>query len=311
MAAAAPRLIAIVGPTASGKSELALRLARETPAEVVSCDSLQVYRGFDVGSSKATTEERACVPHHLLDLLAPDAGSFSAAEYARQARVAIAEIAGRRRLPLVAGGTGLYFRALFRGLFEGPSRDERLRARLESLAERFGDSRLHRLLRRLDPEAAGRIEPRDRLRVVRALEVYRTTGRAISELHRAPREPLLGYHTLFLGLDPGREQLRHAVEARTRRMLERGLLDEVRGLVERHGPGLRPLRAIGYLQAAAVIAGRLVPEALEGEIVRQTLRFAKRQMTWFRKEPGIAWFSAADEALMEARRWLGDAPTSL
>ena len=310
MAAIAPRLIAIVGPTASGKSALGLRLAQQFPAEVVSCDSLQVYRGFDVGSSKATPDERALVPHHLLDVAAPD-GGFSAAEYARLARRALAEISSRGRLPLVVGGTGLYFRALFRGLFPGPARDERLRARLESLAQRFGDARLHRLLRRKDPEAAARIAPRDRVRIVRALEVYGTTGRPISEHHRAPLQPLTGYLALLLGLDPGREGLRPAVEERTRRMLEGGLVEEVRGLIGRYGPGARALRAIGYRQAVAFVAGRLGPHALEAEITKATLRFAKRQRTWFRKEPGILWFKSAEEALDEARAWLERAPTSL
>lgn len=310
MAAAAPRLIAIVGPTASGKSALGLHLAQQFPAEIVSCDSLQVYRGFDVGSAKATRDERALVPHHLLDVAAPD-GGFSAAEYARLARRALAEISSRGRLPLVVGGTGLYFRALFRGLFPGPARDERLRARLESLAQRFGDARLHRLLRRKDPEAAARIAARDRVRIVRALEVYGTTGRPISEHHRAPLQPLTGYQALLIGLDPGRGGLRHAVEERTRRMLERGLVEEVRGLIGRYGPGLRPLRAIGYRQAAALVAGRLAPHALEAEITRATLQFAKRQRTWFRKEPGILWFDKADEALKDARAWLERAPTSL
>jgi tRNA dimethylallyltransferase len=227
------------------------------------------------------------------------------------ARRAIADIAARGRLPLVVGGTGLYFRALFRGLFEGPPRDAALRARLEALADRHGDARLHRLLRHKDPEAAARIAEKDRVRIVRALEVYRATGRPISEHHRAPLQALDGYDVLSLGLDPGREQLRPKVAARTRQMLERGLLDEVRGLVLGYGASLRPLRAIGYRQAADVLAGRLRPEALEQEITKETLRFAKRQGTWFRKEPGIRWFESAAKALLEARVWLRRPPTSL
>ena len=310
MAPATPRLIAIVGPTASGKSALALALAALTPAEIVSCDSVQVYRGLDVGSAKATPSERARVPHHLLDLAPPD-GDFSAAEYARLARHAIDEVSGRGRLPLVVGGTGLYFRALFRGLFEGPPRDDALRARLTALAERHGDARLHRLLARSDPAAAARIAPRDRVRIVRALEVRTKTGRPISEHHRAVPQPLLGYRALFLGLDPGRERLRQAISARTRRMLEGGLLEEVRGLIERHGPSLRPLRAVGYRQAADVLGGRLTADQLEPEIVKETLRFAKRQRTWFRKEPGIQWLDDPRQALQAARDWLGVSPTSL
>jgi tRNA dimethylallyltransferase len=310
VAPAPPRLIAIVGPTASGKSALALALAERTPAEIVSCDSEQVDRGLDVGSAKATPAERARVPHHLLDLVPPD-GDFSAAEYARLARSAIDAVTARGRLPLVVGGTGLYFRALFRGLFEGPPRDEALRARLQALAERHGDARLHRLLRRSDPAAASRIAPRDRVRIVRALEVRLRTGRPISEHHRTSGRPLEGYGALFLGLDPGRERLREAVAARTRRMLEAGLIEEVRGLLGRHGPSLRPLRAVGYRQAADVLAGRLPADRLEAEIVKETLRFAKRQRTWFRKEPGIRWLEDAPSALRIAGDWLGASPTSL
>jgi tRNA dimethylallyltransferase len=310
VAPAAPRLIAIVGPTASGKSALALSLAELVPAEIVSCDSVQVYRGFDVGSAKATAEERARVPHHLLDLAPPD-GDFSAADYARIARGAIGEISRRGRLPLLVGGTGLYFRALFRGLFEGPPRDDALRARLTALAERHGVARLHRLLRRRDPAAAARIASRDLVRIVRALEVVYWTGRPISEHHRDPPQPLLGYHSLFLGLDPGREGLRQAIAARTRRMLAAGLLAEVQRLVERHGPSLRPLRAVGYRQAVDVLAGRLPAADLEPEIVKETLRFAKRQRTWFRKEPGIQWLEDPRQGLQAARDWLGAAPTSL
>ncbi len=310
MAAAAAPLIAIVGPTASGKSELGLRLAALCRGEIVSCDSLQVYRGFDVGSSKATPEERQRVPHHLLDVAPPD-GDFSAADYARRARQAIAEIQGRGRLPLVVGGTGLYFRALFRGLFEGPPRDAALRARLEGLAERFGDARLHRLLRRVDPQAASRIAVRDRVRVVRALEVYRATGRPISFHHRKAPEPLAAHDALLLGLNPGRPRLRGALEARTREMLARGLLDEARGLLDRYGPGLRPLRAIGYKQAVEVALGRSSPLACERAIVAESLKLAKRQMTWFRREPGISWFSDPDAALAAAREWLGRRLTSL
>lgn len=302
-------LVAIVGPTASGKSALALRLARARGGEVVSCDSLQVYRGLDIGSAKATAEEREEVAHHLVDVAEP-AEPFSAAAYARLARAALADVAGRGRLAIVAGGTGLYLRALLRGLFEGPSRDEPLRRRLEGLAERFGDARLHRLLARADPEAAAKIRPRDRVRVVRALEVRLVTGRPISDQQRGGAEPLRGFRTLVVGLDPGRERLRRAVEARTRDMLARGLLEEVRGLLDRGcGPGLRPLRAIGYRQAVAVVLGEMTVGEAEAAIVTETMRFAKRQRTWFRhQQPDVEWFADADEAFAAASRWLDEGP---
>ena len=304
---AAP-LVAIVGPTASGKSALALRLARERSGEIVSCDSLQVYRGLDVGSAKATSEERAEVEHHLLDVADPGEG-FSAADYARLARAALDGVRARGRLPIVAGGTGLYLRALVLGLFEGPPRDEPLRRRLEALADRFGDPRLHRLLGHVDPVAAERIRPRDRVRVVRALEVYRATGRPISDQQRLGAEPLRGYRTLLIGLDPGRAALRAAIEARTRQMLEGGLIDEVRGLLSRGtDPLARPLQAIGYRQALSVMRDEMTVREAEGAIVAATLRFAKRQMTWFRHQADVRWFAHADEAHEAVLTWLDGSP---
>jgi tRNA dimethylallyltransferase len=298
-------LIAIVGPTASGKSALALRLARERDGEIVSCDSQQVYRGLDIGTAKASPEERRAVPHHLIDVVDPDQ-EFSAAEFARRGRAALADITARRRLPVVAGGTGLYLRALLEGLFDGPSRDEETRRRLEDLADRFGDPRLHRLLSHRDPASAARIHPRDRVRIVRALEVLRVTGRPLSDHHREKPDPLTGYRTLVVGLDPDRAALRRVVEERTRRMIEGGLLDEVRGLLDRgYAPNLRPLQSIGYREAVAVVRGEMGPAEAERAIVTATMRFAKRQMTWFRHQADVTWFREAEEAYAAAVRWLG------
>jgi tRNA dimethylallyltransferase len=306
---AAP-LVAIVGPTASGKSALALRLARERSGEIVSCDSLQVYRGLDIGSAKATPAERAEIPHHLLDVAGPG-DVFSAADYARLARQALEGVRARGRLPIVAGGTGLYLRALLEGLFEGPPRDEALRRRLEALADRFGDARLHRLLSHKDEAAAARIPPRDRVRVVRALEVFRATGRPISDQQREGAVPLRGYEVLAVGLDPGRAALREAIEARTREMLARGLVDEVRGLVDGGlDPLARPLQAIGYSQALSVLRGEMTQDEAERAIVTATLRFAKRQMTWFRHQADARWFAHADLALEAVRTWLDRRPPS-
>jgi tRNA dimethylallyltransferase len=309
VAALAPALVAIVGPTASGKSALALRLARERAGEIVSCDSLQVYRGLDIGSAKATPEERAAVPHHLLDVARPDE-AFSAADYARLARAAIGEIRARRRLPIVAGGSGLYLRALLSGLFEGPSRDDALRSRLEHLAERFSDRRLHRVLARVDPAAAAATRPNDRVRIVRALEVYFLTGRPISAHRSAGSRPLEGFRCYVLGLAPERERLRQAVVARTRQMLERGLLAEVEGLLAQCG-GIapRPLGAIGYRQAVQVVRGELGVADAERSIVTETMRLAKRQMTWFRHQVqgDVAWFETPDEACAAASSWLDTA----
>jgi tRNA dimethylallyltransferase len=294
----------VVGPTASGKSALALRLARELGGEIVSCDSLQVYRGLDVGSAKATLAERALVPHHLLDVVEPHE-PFSAADYSRLARGALAAIRARGRRAIVAGGTGLYLRALTGGLFEGPSRDEALRARLERLAGRHSSQRLHRLLGHVDPVAAARTNPRDLVRIVRALEVYWLTGRPMSGEQQRGSAPLEGFRTLVLGLAPERSALREAVEARTRRMLRDGLVAETEAVLARYG-GVppRPLFAIGYRQALSVLRGELTLEAAEREIVTETMRFAKRQMTWFRHQAEVAWFDDPERAHVAARAWL-------
>jgi tRNA dimethylallyltransferase len=297
-------LVAIVGPTASGKSDLALRLARAHAGEIVSCDSLQVHRGLDIGSAKATPEERAQVPHHLVDVVGPG-DDFSAADYARLAREALRDIAARGRLPIVAGGSGLYLRALLQGLFEGPSRDSTLRARFEALAERFSDARLHRLLAHVDAATAAETQHRDRVRIVRALEVYWLTGRPISSLRSEGSRPLEGFRTLVLGLNPDRERLRVAVEARTRQMIQRGLVSEVETVLAATGGVVpRPLEAIGYRQAVAVLRGDLDLAGAERSIVADTMRFAKRQMTWFRHQAEVTWFETADEAHAAAEHWL-------
>jgi tRNA dimethylallyltransferase len=296
-------LIAVVGPTASGKSALALRLAQERNGEIVSCDSLQVYRGLDIGSAKPSVEDQRLVPHHLIDVAEPDE-AFSAADYARLGRLALEGVRQRERLPVVAGGTGLYLRALLRGLFPGPSRQDELRRRLEAVAERRGDPRLHGLLRRVDPDAAGRIEVNDRVRVVRALEVYFATGRPLSEQQGEGMTPLEGYRVLVLGLSPPRELLKDAVERRTDGMFAAGLLDEVRGLLARYPPELRPLQAIGYRQAVAVVQGRQTLAEASRDMVKDTMRYAKRQRTWFRHQEDVVWCVSPEEARERASRWL-------
>lgn len=307
MAAADPPLIAVVGPTAAGKSALALRLARDYRGEIVSCDSLQIYRGLDIGSAKPTAEERREVVHHLIDIVDPDQG-FTAADYSRLARAAVSGIRKGGRLPIVVGGTGLYLRALLLGLFEGPGRDEKLRRRFEALANRFGDARLHRLLAKLDPGAARRIQVRDRVRVIRALEVRWSTGKPISE-HQRARDPLDGFDVWVVGLDPGREALRARVEARTDEMLARGLFGEVTGLLGRGlSPDLRPLGAIGYRQMAGVVRGERTLADARHDMVVATMRYAKRQMTWFRHptpdEPSVAWYGDGESAYRAAAAWL-------
>jgi tRNA dimethylallyltransferase len=297
---AAPSVVALVGPTASGKSALALDVARTHGGEIVSCDSLQVYRGLDIGSAKATPAERREVRHHLLDVIDPEQ-DFSAADYAILARAAIADVLARGRVPIVAGGTGLYLRALRRGLFAGPSRDADLRRRLDRVAEKRGDGALHRLLARVDPEMAGRTSPRDRVRVVRALEVYRATGRPLSAHHREDTPAADDWRWLVIGLDRPRDALRAAVEARTQAMFDAGLVEEMRALLARYRGDLRPLRAIGYRQAGAVVRGEQTALEAQRDIVKETMRYAKRQMTWFRHQEDARWCGAA-----EARRAIGE-----
>jgi tRNA dimethylallyltransferase len=311
MAASASPLIAIVGPTGAGKSALAQRIALRHHGEIVSCDSLQVFRGLDIGSAKVGAAERREVPHHLLDVVEPDA-DFSAAEYARLARSTVRDIARRGKLPVVVGGTGLYLRALLEGLFEGPPRQPGLRARLESLASRYGDRRLHRLLARVDAKAAARVDAQDRVRVIRALEVYFASGRPISERQHEGASPLMGFRVLTLGLRPDRASLRVVIERRTDAMLRAGLVAEAQGLLARGlTPSLRPLMAIGYRQAVRVALRQMGLEAAREEIVTETMRYAKRQMTWFRHQATVLWCDASDEAAAAAAVWLDEAPDAL
>jgi len=304
MAAAAPALIGIVGPTAAGKSEAAVTLALAVGGEIVSCDSLQVYRGLDLGSAKPTPAERLGVAHHLLDVADPSQ-PFSAAAWVSLAQAAIAGIVQRRRVPIVVGGTGLYLRALLHGLFEGPSRDETLRRRLAAIAERYGRERLHRLLRGIDAEAAARIAPADPLRVIRAIEVFRATRKPLSSHFDTTRTGLPGFRVGLFGLSPPRERLRVRVEARTAAMLADGLVAEVRGLLKAGlGPGARPLQAIGYRQALAVILGEMDVATAQRAIVTETMRYAKRQRTWFRHQAEVKWFEDSAGLCAAAQAWL-------
>jgi tRNA dimethylallyltransferase len=284
------KVIAILGPTGSGKSELALRVAGRFGGEVVNCDSLQVYRYFDVGTAKLPPEARQGIPHHLIDILDPDE-VFTAGEYARLARHVLEEISTRGRLPLVAGGTGFYLRALIDGLFPGPQRDQALRDRLTARERRKSGS-LHRLLRRFDPEAAGRIHPRDLPKVTRALEVCLVTRRPVTQLFQQGREALVGFRILKIGLAPAREQLYEKLDRRTRQMFETGLIDEVRGILSRgFAASVKPFESHGYRQAMQFLNGELKLDEAIFYAQRNTRHYAKRQMTWFRQEAGMEWFS--------------------
>jgi tRNA dimethylallyltransferase len=288
-------LVAVAGPTGSGKSDLALHLARKFNGEVVNCDSLQVYRYFDVGTAKLPVEERQGIPHHLIDVVNPDE-LFTAGEYARLARETVAEITSRGRLPIVAGGTGFYLRALIDGLFEGPARDQSLRDRLAAREARRPGS-LHRLLSRFDAEAARKIHPNDVPKVTRALEVCLVTRRPVSELFREGRDSLAGYRALKLGLFPDRDALYDRLNQRCALMFEGGLIDEVRHILSLgYAESCKPFESHGYKQTLQLLRGELNLRDAIFYAQRNTRNYAKRQVTWFRREPGLAWLKDFGDA---------------
>ena len=301
-------LIAVAGPTGSGKSALALAIAELFGGEVVNCDSLQVYRYFDIGTAKLRVEDRRGIPHHLMDIANPDE-LFTAGEYARLARAAIADISHRGRLPVVAGGTGFYLRALLDGLFEGPVRDQTLRDRL-ALRETRRPGLLHRLLRRLDTESAAKIHANDIPKVTRAVEVCLVTRRPVSQMYREGRDALCGYRTLKIGLWPDRDALYGNLDARCAAMFEGGLVDEVKRILDRGSPAAcKPFESHGYKQALQLLNGELNRKEAVFYAQRNTRNYAKRQMTWFRKEAGMVWLSgfgdsAEGQALDGVRKFL-------
>jgi len=286
----ARKVIAILGPTGSGKSDLALAVAQAFDGEVVGCDSLQIYRYFDIGTAKLPAAERRGIPHHLIDILNPDQ-IFTAGEYARVARRVLDDVSARGRLPVVAGGTGFYFRALVDGLFPGPSRDQDLRDRLAA-RERRKPGAVYRLLARFDPEAAARIHPHDFPKLVRALEVCLLTRRATTDLFREGRDALRGYDVLKIGLAPTRDQLYERLDRRTEKMFQGGLMEEVQGILARgFAASSKPFESHGYRQALQLLSGELNLKEAVFYAQRNTRRYAKRQVTWFRQERQMEWFS--------------------
>lgn len=295
-------LVAIVGPTASGKSALGAALARKFGGEVLACDSTQVYRGFNIGTAKPTADERAGVPHHLLDLVDPTF-AFTAGEYRARAVAVLEDLRQRSRLPVFTVGTGLYLRALLEGLADAPARSEELRARLEALADAHSLQYLQRVLRRFDPEAAKRIGPRDRPKLIRAIEVCLLTGRSLTEVHQSGREALQGYAPIKIGLQPHRAELYDRIERRVQTMLDRGWLEEVASLVRNGVPlAAKPFDFIGYKELRAHLEGTVTLAAAKKAISQATRRYAKRQITWFRKEPLVHWLPGFgdDPAIVEA-----------
>lgn len=294
-------LVVVCGPTGSGKSALAVALAERFSGEVVSCDSVQIYKHFEIGTAKITPAERRGIPHHLLDAAEPDA-VFTAGDYARLARAALHEISARGRLPVVAGGTGFYLRALLDGLFEGPPRNEALRARLQAREARRPGS-LHRLLGRWDTAAAARIHENDTSKLTRALEVMLAEKQSLTNLFARGRDPLTGYRVLKLGLNPPRRELYQRIERRAREMFDRGLLEEVRALIAQGWPTtVKPFESLGYAQALACLNGIVTQDQAIAETQMHTRRYAKRQWTWFRRERDMEWLDGfgAETAMQHA-----------
>ena len=305
-----PLLLVILGPTASGKTALSLALAQKFDGEIVNCDSVAMYREFDIGTAKPTAEERARAPHHLFDFVQPTE-YITAGEYARRARQVLTEISLRKHLPIVVGGTGLYLRALLEGLFPGPQRSEELRGRLRESAARLGPDHLHGILRRLDGAAADKIHANDIPKLIRAIEVCllsrvsdsqtRESRQKMSELWQQGRDPLRGFRILRLGLDPDRTALYERINQRAQRMFENGLIEETKKLLEKYGATARPLASLGYKQAGQFLRGELTREHAVEAAQQAHRNYAKRQMTWFRREPEVHWLrGVGDEAGVQA-----------
>ena len=287
-----PLLVLLLGPTGSGKTALSIDLARQFGGEILSCDSVAVYRGMELGTAKPTAEQRAQAPHHLLDLVDPSE-AMTAGDWARAARLAAREIAGRGRLPIVTGGTGLYLRALTEGLAPLPARCPVLRARLRQAAQSRRAGYLHRLLLRLDPEAAGRVHANDEPKLIRALEVALLGGAPISH---AGRDPLQGFRLLRLGLDPPRALLYDRLNRRAAAMFAAGLVPETVALQQQYGAGAQALGALGYREAARVLDGSLTEAEAVAAAQQGHRNYAKRQMTWFRREPEVVWLQGFGDA---------------
>jgi tRNA dimethylallyltransferase len=283
-----PLLITLLGPTASGKTALSLALAERFSGEIVSCDSVAVYCGMEIGTAKPSPAERARAPHHLIDIYSPDEHS-TAGDYARRAREAIRDIASRNRLPIVTGGTGLYLRALLQGLFAGPQRSQEIRARLERSHARHTSGWLHRVLARLDPASAARIHANDTPKLIRAIEVSLAARRPMSEAWKEGREPLRGFRILRIGLDPPRHALYQRINDRAARMFKDGLIEETQDLITKYGESPRAFDSLGYRQARAVLRGQISLQTAIAVAQQGHRNYAKRQLTWFRREPDVYW----------------------
>jgi tRNA dimethylallyltransferase len=293
-----PLAVLLLGPTGSGKTALSLELASRFGGEIVSCDSVAVYRGMDLGTAKPSAEERARITHHLIDVAQPNQ-PFTAGEYSRRARAALRDISARGRLPIVTGGTGLYLRAMTAGLFAGPERQTELRARLELSRNKHTEGWLHRLLKRLDPASAARIHANDTPKLIRAIEVCLAVRKPFSAV--LGRDPLTGFRLLRIGLNPPRKALYDRLNRRAATMFASGLIEEARGLLALYGL-VKALDSLGYRQAMAVLAGTLSEEAGIAAAQQGHRNYAKRQLTWFRREPEVHWIEGFGDEPETLRR---------
>ena len=288
--AADPLLVVILGPTGSGKTALSLELASRFHGEIVNCDSVAMYREFHIGTAKPTAEEQSRAPHHLLDVISAT-GYTTAGEYARMARDAIHEIRGRGALPIVVGGTGLYLRALLEGLFPGPERSEELRERLRTRAGERGSAYLHHILQRLDPASAAKIHANDAPKLIRAIEVSLSARAPMSEQWKHGRSTLEGFRVLRIGLNPDRSKLYDRINQRVQRMFDQGLVMETKNLLGKYGASARPLTSIGYKQVVQHLRGEMTSGDTLKAVQQAHRNYAKRQMTWFRREPDVHWIA--------------------
>jgi tRNA dimethylallyltransferase len=283
-----PLLVVVLGPTASGKTALSLALAERFHGEVVNCDSVAMVREFEAGTAKPSAVERARAPHHLLDVVDPTS-YITAGEYARLARQTLAEIKSRGNLPIVVGGTGLYLRALLDGLFPGPQRSDELRERLRQRVDQNGSNYLHRVLRRLDPDASRTIHANDIPKLIRAIEVCLASRQKMTDMWKQGRDPLTGFRILRLGLNPSRDALYARINQRAKQMFESGLVGETRRLFEKYGEAASPLASLGYKQAVQLLRGEIDAQTALQASQQAHRNYAKRQMTWFRREPEVVW----------------------
>ena len=301
-----PLLVVVLGPTAGGKTALSLTLAERFSGEIVNCDSVTMYREFEIGTAKPSASERARAPHHLFDFVDP-AHYITAGEYSRRARSVLSEIRARGHLPIVVGGTGLYLRALLDGLFPGPQRSEALRERLRERAAGRGSSYLHRILGRLDRAAAKTIHGNDTPKLIRAVEVCLMSGKIgarqkMTDLWQQEHDPLLGFRILRLGLEPDRDALYARINRRAQQMFEAGLIEETQGLLQKYSVTARVLSPLGYKQAVQFLRGELTREQAVQAAQQAHRNYAKRQMTWFRREPGVTWLRGfGDDVLLQQK----------